>query len=469
MISTNFDDLIKPMLEIWKNLNYRDVSVISKLNIIIKNKKLIHNFDSDIDNLILNAINYYDNLNSFVIFGKDKKNAYKYYLDFFSKDYSLYGIKYLNLNSSIILKIMYQLLFPRNIFKTKSDLDNYISDKYKFLSEYKDGKIDITILFLCKRDLHKKYPDNDINDDNFCIFIPNTKEEITHCVSVFFSQTTLNFLELQSFDYFLTKDSEKCKKMFLKYRNWLNNNIDPIYHSQFMCFSSVVLYLLGNRLMNDLDLYIHSLPKEVEEKIEDLKTNQYNYIEIKAKNTDSWPSHWNKWLDEWAQKCGAKYFEEILGNPKYHFYFLGIKIISLDCDIVRRIQRNRPRAFADLIALRKRYPIKISIPKINDISYNYVKISDKTEKEIRELIEKGGILNEENKEVCIENKTDINKFINTIIYALHTRYRMVFTKEDIKKELNIYDINNDIFNDRKVLNLTNNFKKSIKINIKKTK
>jgi len=388
-------------------------------------------------------------------------------LDNFSENYSLYGIKYLNLNKSIILKIMYQLLFPRNIFKTKIDLINYISDKYKFLSEYNDENIDITILFICKRNLHIKYPNNDINNDTFCIYIPNTKEEITHCVSVFFSETTLRFLELQSFDYFLTKDSDKSKKMFLKYRKWLNNNIDPIYHSQFMCFSSIVLYLLGHRSMNDLDLYIHTVPKEIEEKLEELKMNQYNYIEYKVKNTENWPNHWNEWLDQWAQKCGAKYFEEILGNPKYHFYFLGIKIISLDCDIIRRIQRNRPRAVADLIALRKRYPIKIDIPKINEISYNYIKINDKNETEIKDLIDKGGVLNEKNREICVEYNTDITKFINTVIYALHTRYNMVFSKEDIKKELKIYDKNDDLLNDRKVLNLTNNIKKSIKINIKK--
>jgi hypothetical protein len=249
MILNNFEDIIKPLEETWKNLNYKNIPMKNKLNEIINNKKLIHIFDDDIDNFILHALKCYDNLNSFVIFGKNKKDSYKYYIDNYSKDYSIYGIKHIFLKSSLIHKIMYQLLFPRMIIKTKNDLYNHIQEKYNFLHNYKDKEIDITILILCKKDLKKKYPLNDVIDENFCIYIPNTKEEIWHTASLFFSQSTLNFLEKQNFDYFLIKDLEPSKKMFLKYRKWLNNNIDMNNQSQFMLYSSVILYLLGHRSM----------------------------------------------------------------------------------------------------------------------------------------------------------------------------------------------------------------------------
>ena len=466
MILKNFEDIIKPVEETWKKLNYKNIPMKNKLNEIINNKKLIHKFDDDIDNFILYALKYYDNLNSFVIFGKNKKDSYKYYIDNYSKDYSIYGIKYISLKSSLIHKIMYQLLFPRMIIKTKNDLHNYIEEKYKFLHNYKDKDINITILILCKKDLKKKYPLNDVIDDNFCIYIPNTKEEIWHSASLFFSQTTLNFLEKQNFDYFLTKDMETSKKMFLKYRKWLNNNIDMNDQSQFLLYSSVILYLLGHRSMNDLDLYIHDISKELQDKVNELDANTlFNFIDYSVKNTEKWPIYWDTWLDIWAQKCGAKYFEEILGNPKYHFYFLGVKIISLECDVERRLHRCRPRAVADLIALRKRYSYNLIIPPINEKSQQYISIIDKSENEINELINKGGLLNEKNKEICIEYNTDIPKFINTIIYALHTRYKMTFTIEEIKRELNM-EI--DKKKENYVSNLGNSdFKKNIKIIIKK--
>lgn len=513
MILKKFEDIVQPIEDIWKNIKYKNIDAKNKYNQILANKKLIHTFDDDVDNLMLHALNYYDNLNCFAVFGKNKNNAYKYYIDNFSDDYSLYGIKHISVNSKIIPKIMYQLLFPRMFIKTKHDLFDILEEQYTSLYNYKEEFIDITILVVCKKDLDKKYPKSDIIDKNFCIYIPNTKESIWHCASVFFCKSTIDFLEKQNFDFFLTKDNEKSKKMFLKYRSWMYNNIDNKNRSQFILYSSVILYLLGHRQMNDLDLYVHYVNEEIVEKLEEFKNNEmYNFIDFKVKNTDNWPLYWNTWLDIWAQKCGAKYFEELLANPKYHFYFLGVKIISLECDVVRRLERNRPRAYADLIALRKRYSYKINIPPIPSKTIKYVSIVDKSEDEINKLIKDayidkstddiryisidkstneinilikdGVILNEKQKELKIECKNDIERFINTIIYALNTRYRMVFTIEEIKRELNMDSkinikriensflslLESDTNNNKSVNNSVNkNEVKKIKITIKKVK
>jgi hypothetical protein len=326
MILEKFEDLLIPLKDISKKVDYRNIEVLNKLNIIVNNKKLIHQFDDDIDTSLLYAINYFDNLNSFVIFGKNKDESYRYYCDKFSKDYFIYGLKHMRVKSTLIQKIMYQLLFPRVIIKTKQFLTNYLKSEYKFLHEYDKEFIDITILVLCKRDLNKKYPSDDVVEKNFCIYIPNTKESIIICSSLFFCESSIKFLELQNFDYFLTNDMEKSKKMLLKYRKWLYENIDHKDHSQFMLYSSVVLYLLGHREMNDIDLYIHTISDENIEKASKLET--LGFIDYSIKNTSKWPNYWDEWLDKWAQKCGAKYFEEFLGNSQYHFYFLGLKIIS---------------------------------------------------------------------------------------------------------------------------------------------
>jgi hypothetical protein len=468
MLLNSFDELFTPTNIIWENLDFKNIEYRDKINLLLKNKKLIHTFDDDIDNFILNAINYYDNLNIFIVFGKNKNNTYKYYEETFKDDYSLYGIKSMNIKFSMINKIMYQLLFARMIIKNKSDMYEHISENFKYISEYKETMIDITILIVKKKDNSKKYPNSDIIGNDYIVYIPNTKEQICNSICVFFSNTTLNFLEKQNFDYFLTKDMEPSKKMFLKYKKWLQTNINQLDQSKCMLFSSIVLYLLGHRNMNDLDLYIHTVSKEVEMKFNELNNNEiFNFIEFKIKNTENWPKHWNSWLDIWAQKCGAKYFEEILGNPKYHFYFLGVKIISLECDVIRRLERSRPRAYADLIALRKRYSYKIDIPQIPETSLKYIPLKDISEDEKIELLRNNGILNEDNDEICITYNNDISKFINTIIYALHTRYKMKFTIEEIKKELNMlsrYELND--FNRNQ---LNNSDKKQIKIVIRKLK
>ena len=89
MIIRNLEDLLKPISETWKNLDYKNLILKNKMNLIIRNKKLIHNFDEDIDECILHALrNYYENLNAFVIFGKNKNEAYKYYLNNFKEEYN---------------------------------------------------------------------------------------------------------------------------------------------------------------------------------------------------------------------------------------------------------------------------------------------------------------------------------------------------------------------------------------------
>jgi hypothetical protein len=462
MIFKKFEDLSVPITEIYKNLNYKNISTQNKINEILQKKKLIHVFDEEIDDFILYSLNYYDNLNNFIVFGYNKSQAYKYYEENMKNDYSLYGIKHINVSSNIIIKIMYQLLFSRMIIHTKHDLINFIEANNQFIHKYDKEFINITVLMVCKKDLNKKYPSTDIITNDFYIYIPNTKESIWNSACVFFSQSTMEFLEKQNFDYFLTKDMESSKKMFLKYRSWLNDNINGKDQMQFMLFSSIVLYLIGNRAMNDLDLYIHTIPDEIQEQLNEFKTNSmYSYIEYKVKGTDNWPTYWNTWLDEWARKSGAKYFEEILGNPKYHFYFLGVKVISLHCDITRRLERKRPRAIADLIALRKRYNIPINIPPIENKKIVYISIKDKSKEEIQQYIDKGAKICETNNELSIEEDNDINKTINTIIFALTTRYRMSFTENDIKRELNMEcDLNENMKN----INID---KKRIKVFIKK--
>jgi hypothetical protein len=346
------------------------------------------------------------------------------------------------------------------IINNKHDLYNILEADYKFLSNYSESDIIITILIVCKRDLKKKYPNDDIHSKDFFVYIPNTKDSIINTSCLFFCENSMNFLILQNFDFFLTKDNEPSKNMFLKYINWLNENISILDRSQFMLFSSIVLYLLGHRSMNDLDLYIHTVPENVILKLDELKNNElFNFLEFKVKNTSNWPNYWDTWLDIWAQKSGAKYFEEILGNPKFHFYFLGIKVISLHCDVIRRIERNRPRAIADLISLRKRYQYKVVIPPIPEKRIKYISINDKSEEDIKKLIDEGGILNSVNKEISVEVNIDQNSFINTVIYALQTQYKMVFTSDEIKRELNMHY-------SKKILKET--IKETIKGSIKET-
>jgi hypothetical protein len=464
MILRTTEELVVPTLKKWDILKFHNNETKSRMNIEIANKKLIHKFNYAIDEMMLNAIISYENLNSFVIFGKDKVNAFNLYNELFKDNYILYGIKTIELSKQDVIKMLYQFIFPRMIIKTKNDLIEYIGSKYSYIASFNNNELmNISTLILCKRSINDSYPSKDISKTEYSIYIPKTGEEKNICATVIFCQTTIDFIKLQNFDYFLKKENERSKKMFLKYKNWLYNNVPLEKQCSFMLFSSIVLYLIGNREMNDLDLYIDFVDKEIAEKVKEFDEDEtYKYIEYKLKGSEyikDWPLHWNSWLDEWARKSGAKYFEEVVSCQRFHFYFLGVKVISLNCDIQRRIVRNRPRATADLIALRKRYVIpkfpKIPIPE--SFKYEFQSVVDKTEEEIRELISNGAEYIQENKEVKITIKNDIDKFINTVIWALKERYKMIFTVDEVRYELNMPLLdNNSIIQRKKIVIKKNN-------------
>ena len=276
MILKKLEDLLDPTLKKWSTLKFHNNETKSRMNIEIANKKLIHKFNYAIDEMMLNALISYENLNSFVIFGKDKVEAFNVYNELFKDDYILYGIKHIELRKQDIVKLLYQFIFPRMIIKSKNDLLQYISIKYHYIASFNSEELmNITTLIVCKRSINDSYPSKDISNDEYVIYIPKNGEEKNICASVIFCQTTIDFIKLQNFDYFLTKENEKSKKMFLKYKNWLYNNIPIEKQCSFMLFSSIVLYLIGNREINDLDLYIDNIEPEIAEKVKRKQTTPY--------------------------------------------------------------------------------------------------------------------------------------------------------------------------------------------------
>ena len=211
-----------------------------------------------------------------------------------------------------------------------------------------------------------------------------------------------------------------------------------------MITSSTILMLLGLRKNNDTDVYVDKV-KNGENIIETF--SKIKNVDFQVKNTDKWPMYWDKWLDEWAQKCGAKYFEEILGFHDYHFYYCGIKFMDLDVDIQRRITRSRPASCTDLIMLNKTYNLNITLPKIPETYFEYKNVETLKEKEKDKLLEEGAIYNPDNREYKIEKKTNISVFIKRMQDYFKTRYKNDLSSDQIK----------DLFG----------MKKKIKIKIKK--
>lgn len=68
------------------------------------------------------------------------------------------------------------------------------------------------------------------------------------------------------------------------------------------------------------------------------------------------------------------YFE-IIFNPIHHYYFFGIKVISLDIYMIEKANRRLPKNVADIIMAKDK--LKIPVPKIRKLE-PVIKVKDKT-------------------------------------------------------------------------------------------
>ena len=118
-------------------------------------------------------------------------------------------------------------------------------------------------------------------------------------------------------------------------------------------------------------------------------------------------------------------YEDVVFNPKYHFYFFGLKMHLIEFEIIKRIYRFKPSAWADLVMIKNKLNYPIVFPKIPEkIKYR-------------------------------DNKIDKNRLIETILYYIRLRYYTYYKKEEIEKMFVDKEITSNI--DNKNINKDINF------------
>jgi hypothetical protein len=172
---------------------------------------------------------------------------------------------------------------------------------------------------------------------------------------------------------------------------------------------------------------------------EDGEKGIYDFSYIYSNQPELSRKYYEEFYDTWAQKYGVRKFEEIYAFGKHHMYFLGMKSTLLNQDVIRRQLRNRPRAIADLIALRKRYGFKLDIPKPPKTMDKFHKVESLSLDEKNSLLQKGGkiISTYGVDEIKMVEPVDEDRFLNTVIWALEKRYGMDFTLSEVRIELGL--------------------------------
>lgn len=234
---------------------------------------------------------------------------------------------------------------------------------------------------------------------------------------------------------FKTASGLKLLVRLLKLKQWLLENFSDEDRNRFILIGSTVLFSFGIRVSNDIDLYVYrdikdkAFLKRFKDALNTIPKELLSCTDILVRGYGRWSDR--RWLDrkrnpdfikkaidqytyEWPKSFGAKSMIDVINNPKFHHYFLGLKCISIQGEIERRVRRIRPSAYADLFymqSLRRiadSYPI--TIPRLTKYIY-------------------------QGKHWILLDKKDHPKYFERIQKYLKSRYGMSMSVEKIEEEI----------------------------------
>jgi hypothetical protein len=327
-IASNFIEPIQLLYDHYKNDYYK------KLLDIVKNKQIslplqTNNelLDTDIKEIILRFI--------------ESSLNYKLLISFEKLDV-LCDISYElnNLTKNQLLGIVFQIDIQKNIInKNYKYYENYLNDFNGILYCYYVKNIEVNV------------------NNGFIIDDFNGILEISQ---VIFNDLSLEVLNYCRIDRIIQNKTYDTFFNHLIYKRFLYYKVKTIDQIRFMLFSCSILFSLGTTVCQDIDLLVYHehLTDEMKYLIDTYFVKEkFSLIDLHIKGYGEWKDEGKKnylddwFLHEWPNLYGSKDMETTFFDPRYHYYFMGIKIISYKADIMRRVKRNRATAYTDLIML----------------------------------------------------------------------------------------------------------------------
>lgn len=285
----------------------------------------------------------------------DKLCQIIYYFIESQSNYSIcFSTKKINIDYKILYKIklsknqLIGILFQIDIQYNKIENHKYYEDLYNI------NKSEDDIYYFYYFEKKTVIIDNKIKLDNF-----NSIREITQII---FNKLSLEALELCRFDRLLTKQFKITFYNHQIYKRFLYSKIRTIDQIRFMLFSCSSLFSLGNTYCKDIDLLCYSDSETTPPQLASIIhtyfiEDRFELIDFHMKGYGGWTKTGPKaylydWFDkEWPALYYSKNMEETIFDPRFHYYFMGLKIISFKADFARRVKRNRATSYTDLIML----------------------------------------------------------------------------------------------------------------------
>lgn len=392
---------------------------------------------------------------------KNKKllNKMKEYL---SRNGTIYYSKKIDLNFKHACSLIYNLYLTTNRNKTIDALEYHasvkgwnkqnIKEKYPvliFFYEYDGNQKDITGTEAFFKNKLRHIWQNDDDDEKMnkmnnmvnkgkklgiynILHINDYFSEGIDNTCLFLNENSITIMKMQNIKRHLQLNNPKLLFMINTFKKLLLTKFSQMDSLKFLIFSSITLYTLGIRAMKDIDgkilfeqKYDDDFMKNYVKYFTIEGDNYFSFVDLVLKDTIGYDSYVETLSDYISHIIGARDFNDIVFNPKFHYYFFGVKIPIVKYDIVKRMLRYKESAISDLIAYKTQFHLNFKLPKIPSIQY---------------FFEKDEMGNYIRKEVSV----NIKNYIKKIKFFLERKHNIKTTEDKIINMFSNISINHTL-------------------------
>lgn len=336
--------------------------------------------------------------------------------------------KTLTLSPSAALALVYQLLasssapirggFVGLCKYAAAQLDIHIDPKLDWpLKDHGGRSVSVTVLVV--ETTNPSVLSGIVRGSGLPHFMVTQFPRVAELAGTVFNQNSLDFLNTQNLKRMMSfsNATNTCGRNINIFKRILYEKFTPLYRSKFLVLSGGMLYIHGLRYCSDVDFFVSNYPEHTGPRHMqmDAITERFFLDEITRPEIfdgympdKRWKQFWPEWHSQWAGTFGAKSMIECIHNPKYHFYYMGLKFIVLQAEINRRNIRSRPAAVADLLMMQRFLGLDFAIDPIKPEVV-------RSERRIK--------------------RTSQNQFCKTVQYKLWEKYKVRYTADQIAKHL----------------------------------
>lgn len=141
-----------------------------------------------------------------------------------------------------------------------------------------------------------------------------------------------------------------------------------------LTMGGTVLYSYGIRAFNDVDAILIDIEPSSSQRLTQIVENLFSnkgskffFLDAGIQGSSGWNESWTKKDKKILDFLGIETFKDLVLDPANFFYHQGMKMVSLDYEMIRKLMRNRTEDHVDFMM------INLLQPKMID---GYVKLTD---------------------------------------------------------------------------------------------